>query len=259
MRFKFALAEGIALNLWLYYLPIIIVIAYLISPIIFFFVRKKLFLLISSIQILMLYQFFSIRVDHWGVDRYQIEYIVPFSILTIYLITVKFSQYKLFIANLTLILITLLNIFLPNKHFISEKNYDIKTTIEQLYDITDSIKWAVSNYDPSRVVVLSVTYGESPFINSGLTWSEINKLIVRRNDFIGTSEFTYPGIDVINKLSNNKDVDVILLGDCPWDKDGLLSSLIQNGWRKVVVFKNKKSGNEVIALEKYKSSKVIYP
>jgi len=253
MRIYFAIKAGVALDLWMQSNPTIFVAAYIATPLCLLFINREYAVLIILISIAMCYSFFSIRPDHWGWNRYQVEYLLPFAFLSIHIFATQiYRKIGKPLSNTFLAIVFILS-FIPARFDlrIAEK-YSIGVMAEQLYDVKNALKWAATSSNPNRIVLLSVTYGEAPFINAGFNAAEIGQLIQVRNRFlINGNEFGLPNY---TQLANSTDVDLILIADCPWDRSLVINHLTSHNWTEVAHFKGNNSNNLTLAFRRASQS-----
>jgi len=242
MRIYFILKNNIAIDLWIQSLSISIIFIFIITPfIIFLFIKGKLKYLINIIYFSLILVFLSLRTDHLGWQRYYIEYILPFYLLSVYLLLKFISKYSIKLA----IIFIIFNIYLNCSNYKTTLNYAVKFNIqplaEELFDITVPIRYVEKKFGLDNLMLLSVTYGEGPYILSDLKIKDIKNLVSSKNKFIKFSEF-----DQLNPIDLNaiNEINTLIVADFQGDKNNLFNNLIMFDWKVDKIYTNNSSNNK---------------
>jgi hypothetical protein len=225
----------------------------------------KRFVLVVSLFVLYFVLFYSIAPDLWGNGRYQAEYIVPFIVYSMYLVSLYLSSKKYNVLGSCL----LIGCIMINLYMYSHMSMFNKASLAQdvyfkaMKKRGDYFVWSQLSYDfdtalcEARQAGLAGHvyyspgngYGYFAEILSGYTVVQMRqeKAIVAG---IGSGIGTTTAEDIIS----DKDIDMVLINGSSKNKETLnehLSDALQkNGWLLWQTFTNREYGTTVYAIKR---------
>lgn len=219
-----------------------------------FFISKRsslYFYLYLFLGILLYCEFYSIRPILWGVGRYQTEFILPFIIIGLLFVSVKFA----FINTQFFTCLIILNIFvfynfnklnkshqvLKYTYFNTIKRpftYFIQSEWNYPYDLAlNTVKESGFSYN---FFIYGTTYGNMPEVLAGYNVGEL----IRYNKL--NKYNTLPLESIVNNLEKNKGIELILFSDL--EDSVVFNKLKKNGWLEWNKFTDKSSANSIRSL-----------
>ena len=192
--------------------------------------------------------YYSIKIEIWGLAKYQVEFIIPFIILgLIYLCFQIKNRLLKYLTYFSITILIIMNIVSGNGYPLNNKNWakylDLKGksiskikkesagVIRPVYTISPAYEYVKTNHLGDRLLSLNNDYGILPEIISGFNSKEILK--IQQNSLYFEKYFQ-------NKTNKNKsfskyllehpNINVLILSNWNDEKSSLLLELKKNNW-----------------------------
>lgn len=235
-RLYYFLKNGIVIDVISFHSGVLVLAFYLISALVIHFVAVRPSLRVTtfwiSLQLLLFVSFFSLRTDHLGIERYQIEYVLPFffsAVITCF----SFACDKLFthgfravqivglLSAATLVFLKLNihgDMFSFNELLLFPRSYSTLSYYTSLNRLVRE--------DPNKTGIFGTVNSEPALAAAGLSLA--NVLAVTNNNKYYHTAWVEPTMDQINNASNL--FRNIIFVDAPWDKENTFGHLSRKGW-----------------------------
>jgi 4-amino-4-deoxy-L-arabinose transferase-like glycosyltransferase len=209
-----------------------------------------------------LFIFYSIRPGLWGIGRYQAEYIIPFSVLGLFVFSKIFQKNnhfsRIFLPIIFCALI-LVNVFQFSR--IPESNAPVEELVRTFpekikeqgeyrvlsefpYEYGKALRVARDEGYAGSVYIAGSTYGIFPNILAGATVSEIRAL---RNSMGGSELRSDSNSLRPEAIHENMRIQLVLISDAQ-NKEFLVSELKKLGWREWRNFENTRYQSRIVGI-----------
>ena len=201
--------------------------------------------------------YYSIKTDLWGLAKYQVEFILPFTIIGLIYICIRFN-FKLAkpLTYISLISLVILNIIAGLRYPTNNKNYeqylnlDNKNirkinkesagVIRHVYTIDPAYEYVKNKSLGRALLSLNNDYGIMPEIINGFNSNEIAE--IKKNsvsyDLFLQKNSKKDSIKVINFLNQYPNIEVLILSNWNNEKSDTFEELINNDWSIAKEFQN---------------------
>lgn len=205
-----------------------------------------------------LFTFFSIRPALWGVERYEAEYIIPFSILGFYILLVKLNSVGnggsiSKILSFGLMCLIFYNIYMfkiLDFTYMEKQNYHgISIKSESVYNYKDALNAIKADGYAGHTYIAGITYGILPEIMNGFTIGEVlstYKLLNHQNSMKALKKTGWTGADP-ESIDASPEIKAVLVSDaCRPEK--IINGLRMLGWKSWKNFSNDRSGTIIYGM-----------
>ncbi|MBT6169654.1 MAG: hypothetical protein HOH98_02780, partial [Flavobacteriaceae bacterium] len=199
----------------------------------------------------------SIKIDLWGLAKYQAEFILPFTIIGLIYFCIRFN-FKLVkpFTYISLIGLVILNIIsglryptnnknweqylnLDNKNF-SKINKESAGVIRHVYTIDPAYEYVKNKNLGGALLSLNNNYGIMPEIINGFKSNEITEI---QKNSVSYNLFLEKNLNknskkTINFLTKNPDIQVLILSNWNDERSDTFKELINNDWIIAKEFQN---------------------
>ena len=201
--------------------------------------------------------YYSIKIGLWGLAKYQVEFILPFTIIgLIYLcIRLNFNFFKslIYIALISLVILNIDNgLRYPkdNKNWEQYLNIDNKGigkinresagVIRHVYNIDSAYKYVKNKNLGGALLSLNNDYGIMPEIINGFNSNEIAMI---KNNSVSYNLFLQKNSNkeskkIINFLTKNPNIKVLIVSNLNTKRSDTFLELINNNWSIEKEFQN---------------------
>ena len=227
-------------------------------PFAFIFPNKKKYIFSNLIFLsACIVVYYSIKIELWGLAKYQVEFLIPFIIIGLINLCNKLNINNL--RNLTyglLGVLILLNINSLFKYPLNKKDWveyfkvdKVKTekikkesagVIRPIYNSIPAYNYAKKTANSRQILSLNNDYGIMPEIMSGFLSKDIAN--IRKNSLL--YESLPIGITnnkqtvLLDFLNANNDIQILILGDWNNEQKGTFDLLLKNNWCSDKSFSN---------------------
>jgi len=201
--------------------------------------------------------YYSIKIDLWGLAKYQAEFILPFTIIGLIYFCIRFN-FKLVkpFTYISLIGLVILNIIsglryptnnknweqylnLDNKNF-SKINKESAGVIRHVYTIDPAYEYVKNKNLGGALLSLNNNYGIMPEIINGFKSNEITEI---QKNSVSYNLFLEKNLNknskkTINFLTKNPDIQVLILSNWNDERSDTFKELINNDWIIAKEFQN---------------------
>lgn len=213
--------------------------------------------------------YYSIKIDLWGLAKYQVEFILPFTIIgLIYLcikLNFKFMKSITYISLISLIVLNILsglnyptntknwNQYLNlNNKSIGKINRESAGVIRHVYNIDPAYEYVKNKNLGGALLSLNNDYGIMPEIINGFNSNEIAKIQKNNTSYeLFLQENSNEDSEkIINFLKKNPNIQVLILSNWNNERADIYMELINNNWSIAKEFKNPKHNSVTYVLAK---------
>ncbi len=214
--------------------------------------------------------YYSIKVDLWGLAKYQVEFILPLTIIGLIYFCIRLN-FKLVkpLTYISLIVLIILNILsgvryptynknweqylnLENKS-IGKINKESAGVISHIYTIDPAYEYVKNKSLGGTLLSLNNDYGIMPEIINGFNSNEIAE--IQKNsvsyDLFLQNNSNKDSIKIINFLNKNPNIQVLVLSNWNNEKSDTFEELINNDWYIAKEFQNYKHNSVTYVLAKH--------
>lgn len=200
--------------------------------------------------------YYSIKIDLWGLAKYQVELIIPFITIGLTYLCFHFRHRLLkYLSYFFIITLILLNIVSGNEYPSNNKNWvkylnqksigkikrESAGVIRPVYTIKPAYEYIKNNDLGDGLLTLNNDYGILPEIVSGFSSEEILK--IQENSLYFDKYFqnnTTKNISLSKYLFDHPNINVIILSNWNNEHLSLFQDLKKNNWLVKKQFFNKK-------------------
>ena len=239
-------------------------------PFAFILLPKKIFSFNNLIFFCVcLIVYYSIKIELWGLAKYQVEFIIPFIIIGLINICNQINSSRIkYIFNFLLFSLIALNLNSVFQYPTNNKNWEkylkqgkIKTSklkkessgvIRPVYNVYPAYEYVKSSSLSGKLLSLNNDYGIMPEIINGFKSNEISKIkknSVSYNQFLEKSS-NKDSIKIINFLNNNPNIQVLILSNWNDERSDIFIELINNDWSIAKEFQNLRHNSVTYVLAK---------
>lgn len=209
-----------------------------------------------------LFIFYSIRPGLWGIGRYQAEYVVPFSVLGLFILVSSIARGSRFVRGVLPVVLCMLVV---SNVFIFTRIPEINDSVEELVpSFTKKIKekneYTILSEFPyayhealttareagyaDNVYIAGSTYGILPEILAGFTVREISAIRqAQGSDFLRNNTAALSP----EAIHENMHIQLVLISDIQ-DKKEFSADLRARGWKPWKSFPNERYRSEIVGL-----------
>jgi len=263
-RLLYYLKNGVVIDIISRHSGLLVICVYTTSAILVLFATKaslRVIIFWVSLQFLMLVSFFSLRTDHLGIERYQIEYVLPFFFSAVIafasFVCDKLYAYGFQSFQITGSLVALsLSILLGNKKgdvfsfkelLLFPRSY---STIKYYTTLNSLIK-----EDPARIGIFGTANSEPALAAAGLNLRHLTE-VMNNNKHYHTS-WVEPTAEQIFYAS--KSFRYIVFIDAPWEKKKTVRYLTSNGWTNSQLYRESQGKiGELRILDSFSGDRKIF-
>lgn len=198
--------------------------------------------------------YYSIKIEIWGLAKYQVELFIPFIIIGLINLIIKINttpirslSYILLIALIVLNLNSIHNYPSNKADWATRLNLsEVKSekirkessgVIRPVYNIDSAYSYVKSSNFSSNLLSLNNDYGIMPEIVSGFSSKDIAN-IQKNNSFYESLVKHNKSIDLMEFLNDNNDIKILILGNWNNEQNKTFELLLKNNWRVDRSFSN---------------------
>ena len=212
--------------------------------------------------------YYSVKIDIWGLAKYQVELILPFTIIGLIYFCIRFHDRltKPITYFLLTILITLNVIsgyrypkniknwdqFLNSEKNMVKINKEFSGLIRHVYNISPAYEYVKKMNLSGGLLSLNVDYGIMPEIINGFNTkevTEIEKNSISYDSFLQNNSSQNPK-EILNFLNKNRNIKVLILSNWNNEKSEVYKELINNKWFIIKEFPNDKHSSITYVLQR---------